>query len=421
VPAIGPWLKVAEASEQALCHVCPTRSRTGCRLVAAAAHQVRAPMGDAGAQPVPGRAEPLPVSVRDDLAAAGAARAARIRGFDRLGDGPPAARRRPANTEPTCSSVRRARIAFAAGWHRPSGRSAGASAPTSPLPGLRGYKISRPKPIHAPEQAAMLNVDKLIARGRGLAAALLKRAPSVELDWETRCTGRFDATDSSGRRLGVVLAPGQVLRGGDVLVAEDGSLVRVIAAPQPVLVVRRCAEHGTPGDLLRAAYHLGRRHVPLELQPDHLKLAPDPVLAGMLRRQHLIVSEERGAFEPEVGAEEADRSGHGHAHATEHGHGHAHGPTHDHGHVHGHDHGHAHATEHVHGHTPGHAHGHGHDHGPAHDPTQGPMPDPLRDPGHGHAQSHGHGSANAQVDRPRRDDGHDGPSPSSGRGHGSPN
>jgi urease accessory protein len=74
-----------------------------------------------------------------------------------------------------------------------------------------------------------------------------------------------------------------VVRGGDVLVAEDGSMVRVIAAPQPVLVITHCSEHGTPFDLLRAAYHLGNRHVPIELKPDHLKIEPDHVLADMLR------------------------------------------------------------------------------------------------------------------------------------------
>ena len=66
------------------------------------------------------------------------------------------------------------------------------------------------------------------------------------------------------------------------LVAEDGSLVRVIAAPQPVLRITHCTAHGTPFDLTRAAYHLGNRHVPIELKPDHLKIEPDHVLAELL-------------------------------------------------------------------------------------------------------------------------------------------
>ena len=148
----------------------------------------------------------------------------------------------------------------------------------------------------------MIHASKRIAGGAGLAAVLLKRASTLELDWDTRAKSRFGATDSVGREIGVLLPRGTVLRGGDVLVAEDGSLVRVIAAAQPVLQVRHCPEHGQPFDLLRAAYHLGNRHVPLELQPLLLQFEPDPVLADMLRRQHLIVTEAQAAFEPEAGA-----------------------------------------------------------------------------------------------------------------------
>jgi urease accessory protein len=137
---------------------------------------------------------------------------------------------------------------------------------------------------------AALQVGKRIAGGQGLSAVLLRRASEVELDWDVRQKSRIEATDSLGRALNVFLPRGTVLRGGDVLVAEDGSLVRVKAAPQPVLVVTHCADHGTSFDLLRAAYHLGNRHVPLELQPDRLLLEPDHVLADMLRMQHLIVT-----------------------------------------------------------------------------------------------------------------------------------
>jgi urease accessory protein len=221
----------------------------------------------------------------------------------------------------------------------------------------------------------MLTVNKLLPQGRGLSAVLLKRAASVELDWDVRQKSRFDATDSTGRQLGIFLPRGQVVRGGDVLVTEDGSLIVVKAAPQPVLVVRHCPDHGSAFDLLRAAYHLGNRHVQLELQPDHLKLEPDHVLADMLRQMHLIVSEEQAAFEPEAGAYAQG----GHAH---HGH--------DHDHAHGNDHKHDHApaprgkpvgiavsaapAPHVHGPGCGHDH-HGHDHH-------------RHDHSHGHAHEH---------------------------------
>ena len=168
----------------------------------------------------------------------------------------------------------------------------------------------------------MLTINKLLPQGQGLAGVLLKRAATVEIDWDVRQKSRFDATDSQGRTLGVFLPRGTLVRGGDVLVAEDGSLIRVLAAPQPVLVVRACAAHGTPFDLLRAAYHLGNRHVALELTPDHLKLEPDHVLADMLRGQHLIVDEANEAFEPEGGAYAAG----GHDHKSGHDHDHKHAP-----------------------------------------------------------------------------------------------
>ena len=199
----------------------------------------------------------------------------------------------------------------------------------------------------------MLQVSKLLPQGQGLAPVLLKRATTVELDWDVRQKSRFAATDSAGRELGIFLPRGTLVRGGDVLVAEDGSMVRVIAAPQPVLVITHCKNHGTPFDLTRAAYHLGNRHVPIELQPDHLKIEPDHVLADMLRAMHLIVTEQNLAFEPEGGAYAAGHGG-GHSHG-----GHGHGHDHHHGHDHGHSHDHSHQP-HSHAHDPGHSHDHSH-------------------------------------------------------------
>ena len=171
----------------------------------------------------------------------------------------------------------------------------------------------------------MLQLSKLLAGGHGLAPVLLKRAATITLVWDVRQKSRFDAIDSQGRQLGVFLPRGSVLRGGDMLVADDGSLIRIIAAPQPVLVATHCAQHGTPFDLMRAAYHLGNRHVAIELKPDHLKIEPDHVLADMLRAMHLIVREAEEAFEPESGAY-GNRGAHAHAHA------HAHVPTRHHDH-----------------------------------------------------------------------------------------
>jgi urease accessory protein len=173
----------------------------------------------------------------------------------------------------------------------------------------------------------MITVSKLMPQGAGLASVLLKRAHTLELDWDVRQKSRFDGADSSGRALGVFLPRGTVVRGGDVLVAEDGSLIRVIAAPQAMLRITYCTAHGSPFDLIRAAYHLGNRHVAIELKSDHLKIEPDHVLADMLRAMHLIVNEVNESFEPESGA----YSSHGgHAHGLDHAHGHSH----DHAHTH---------------------------------------------------------------------------------------
>jgi urease accessory protein len=181
----------------------------------------------------------------------------------------------------------------------------------------------------------MISISKLMPQGAGLASVLIKRASTVELDWDVRQKSRFDCSDSSGRSLGVFLPRGTAVRGGDVLVAEDGSLVRVIAAPQAVLKITPCSAHGSPFDLTRAAYHLGNRHVQIELRPDHLKIEPDHVLADMLRAMHLIVNEVTEAFEPESGAYSShgshSHSSHGQA-SDAHMHSHGHEPTHTHAH-----------------------------------------------------------------------------------------
>jgi urease accessory protein len=163
----------------------------------------------------------------------------------------------------------------------------------------------------------MIYFTKVIKGGRGLAKALLQRAPCISLDWDLRQKSRFETTDSNGQHVGVVTARGQVLRGDDVLIGEDGSFLKVLAKDQPVLRISFCTEHGSAFDLTRAAYHLGNRHVPIELRQDYLQIEPDHVLASMLENMHLIVQETFAAFEPESGAY-AEESKTPHAH--EHGH-----------------------------------------------------------------------------------------------------
>lgn len=225
----------------------------------------------------------------------------------------------------------------------------------------------------------MRTIDKRLTAK--LAPVLIKRAPTLTLAYDARCKSRFAATLDSGEEVGVVLPRGTVLRDGDMLVADDGGLVRVIAAAQSVLRVR-APERLT---LTRAAYHLGNRHTPVEVGIDELKLEADPVLEDMLKRLGAQVERATLPFQPEAGAYSGNLGG-GHRHGhdetfaedyalaqrvfDEH-HGHAH--DHDHGHEHGHSHDHSDPLhdDHVHGAACGHDHGHDHGHcdGHAHDPS----------------------------------------------------
>jgi urease accessory protein len=217
----------------------------------------------------------------------------------------------------------------------------------------------------------MRTIDKLIDPNIKLAAVLVKRAPTLTLDFDARRKSRLAATLDNGEEVALVLPRGTVLRDGDVLVAQDGALVRVVAAAEAVLMVT--ARDGLT--LTRAAYHLGNRHTPVEVGADYLKLEYDPVLADMLKRIGAMVEQVTLPFQPESGAY---GGGHKHGHDEtfaedyalaqqvygEH-HGHDHGGGHDHPHDHGrgHDHGH---EGHSHSHDHGHDHGHAHDHGTAH-------------------------------------------------------
>ena len=192
----------------------------------------------------------------------------------------------------------------------------------------------------------MRTIDKLLAAHIRLAPVLVKRAPTLTLAFDARCKSRLAATLDSGEEVALVLPRGTVLRDGDVLVADDGGLVRVVAAPESVLYVR------APDvlTLTRAAYHLGNRHTPVEVGVDYLKLEYDPVLADMLKRLGASVDQVEMPFQPETGAY---GGGHRHGHdetfaedyaiaqqvyGEHHGHAHSHSHSHEHEHDHDHDH-----------------------------------------------------------------------------------
>ncbi|MEG4807231.1 urease accessory protein UreE [Microcoleus sp. F8-D3] len=116
-------------------------------------------------------------------------------------------------------------------------------------------------------------------------------------DDRTRSRHRFEA--ETGEALHLSLPRGTVLRDRDLLQSEDGScLVLVSAKPEPVLTAR--ASNSLL--LMRAAYHLGNRHVALEIADNYLRLSPDSVLQGMLEKMGLEVTEEIVPFQPETGA-----------------------------------------------------------------------------------------------------------------------
>ncbi|MEQ5841449.1 urease accessory protein UreE [Paraburkholderia acidicola] len=214
----------------------------------------------------------------------------------------------------------------------------------------------------------MRTLDKRIDPHVKLAAVLVQRAPTLTLAYDERCKSRLAATLDNGDEAAVLLPRGTILCDGDVLVAQDGGLVRVIAAPQAVLRVT-ATDRIT---LTRAAYHLGNRHTPVEVAIDALTLEADPVLEDMLLRLGAQVEHATLPFQPEAGAYGGGhRHGHDESFAEDYAlaqqvygehHGHAHDPDHAHDHPHDHaaadDHDHDHCHDHAHGDGPGHSHGH---------------------------------------------------------------
>jgi urease accessory protein len=122
---------------------------------------------------------------------------------------------------------------------------------------------------------------------------------TVRLMAEERRRSRYHCQTISGKEILIALSRGVFLQSGDYLTtAEQNFVVLVEAQPEPVLMVKG----KQPLDLLRAAYHLGNRHVALAITPDTLTLAPDSVLQEMLHHLGLDIVETVQPFEPETGA-----------------------------------------------------------------------------------------------------------------------
>ncbi len=151
---------------------------------------------------------------------------------------------------------------------------------------------------------------------------------TVVLDFEHRQKHRFLATLSDGRELGVHLPRGTLLADGDVLRTEDGETILVRAADEELSV----AESSDALLLTRVAYHLGNRHVALQIEPGRVSYLHDHVLDDMVRRLGAEVSFRSAPFRPESGAYGSHAGSHDHAHDHSHGHSHGHPRIHDHTH-----------------------------------------------------------------------------------------
>ncbi|EOV6211735.1 urease accessory protein UreE [Acinetobacter baumannii] len=121
---------------------------------------------------------------------------------------------------------------------------------------------------------------------------------TVELTFDTRQKSRFRAALASGVDIGADLPRTCILRSGSYIATQEGDVLRVDAKPERLMKVTAQTEF----DLLKAAYHLGNRHVPLMLTPTALYFEPDHVLAEMVEGLGLTVTETDHPFEPESGA-----------------------------------------------------------------------------------------------------------------------
>ena len=149
----------------------------------------------------------------------------------------------------------------------------------------------------------------------------------LKLPFDSRQKSRLKTKLVSGEEVGLILPRGEILRGGDLVTASDGRVIEVVAEPEKLL-------HIETDSLPKVAYHLGNRHVAVQVGQTFLRIAEDHVLEEMLKKMGAKVSRVEAPFEPEAGAYAG-----GHHQHDEMGHG---GKIHDHHHDHDHDHDHKH-------------------------------------------------------------------------------
>src|ERR1700738_1514165 len=167
-------------------------------------------------------------------------------------------------------------------------------------------------------------------------------ADTVVLDFDDRHRRRMAMTGTHGLEFLLDLENATVLRGGDALVLDDGRLIEVVAAPEPLAEIRG----NDPHHLVRVAWHLGNRHLPTQITAKGLRIRRDHVIEAMVKGLGARVIEIEAPFAPEAGA----YAGGGHAHAPDnaphphtgddhasHDHGHHHHGDHHHGDHHHHE------------------------------------------------------------------------------------
>ena len=193
----------------------------------------------------------------------------------------------------------------------------------------------------------MIRATKVLPRGHWPDGTAI--ADAVVLDFDDRHRRRIAMTGTGGLEFLLDLDEAVALRGGDGLALDDGRVVEVVAAAEPLIEVRG----RTPGDLVRLAWHIGNRHLSAQVMPNALRLRGDHVIEDMLRGLGAAVVSIDAPFDPEGGA----YAGAGHATVDHHKHGDgpkdAKGGKHKHD-GHKHDHG-----KHDHGKHDGHKHDHG--------------------------------------------------------------
>jgi len=143
---------------------------------------------------------------------------------------------------------------------------------------------------------------------------------TLTLPFEMRQKSRFKTALDDGQVVGVILPRGRLLRGGDCLKTSDGKIVEILAAAETVSTIYS----DQPLELMRASYHLGNRHVSLQVTEKWIRYLHDHVLDEMVAGLGLTVTVEKASFEPEAGA-----YGGGHKHGGDH-HSHAHHHSHEH-------------------------------------------------------------------------------------------